>query len=281
VNARYDTVLKSLLIGSESQFLQLTASAAVDRWVDVELPQTQQTRVDLLGETAENPPQLIHLELQSGNDPLMPLRMAEYSLRVYRIKKRFPRQLVLYVGLPKMRMPSELVGPNHVCRYEIIDIRSIDEQILLNSPFLSDNILAILARHGGRKETIRRILERIAKLKGDARKLAFKKLTILAGLRKLGDTIQAEVRNMPILEDIMDHDLLGPAIRQGMKQGLQEGLKQGQHQQGLATLRKLVLKRFGKLPDWADERLAKMSARRLQSLSVKLLDAKSLEELLA
>ena len=41
-------------------------------------------------------------------------------------------------------MASELAGPNHVCRYTIIDIRNFDEEILLNSPFAADNLLAIL-----------------------------------------------------------------------------------------------------------------------------------------
>ena len=33
---------------------------------------------------------------------------------------------------------------------------------------------------------------------------------------------------MPILDDIMDHDVLGPAIREGMQKGRQEG-RQGNY----------------------------------------------------
>jgi hypothetical protein len=42
----------------------------------------------LLGETADG--SLLHIELQSTNDPAMPLRMAEYCLRVYRMLGKFP-----------------------------------------------------------------------------------------------------------------------------------------------------------------------------------------------
>jgi len=53
--------------------------APIAPWLNVELPEVRNTRVDLLGETATG--DLIHIELQSTNDPDMPLRMAEYCLR--------------------------------------------------------------------------------------------------------------------------------------------------------------------------------------------------------
>jgi hypothetical protein len=90
---------------------------------------------------------------------------------------------------------------------------------LLNSPFDSDNVMAILTRHRNRRETIRRILARIATLESGRRDEALKRLSILAGLRKLGSAILTEVKQMPILNDLMDHDLLGPLIRQGRQEG--------------------------------------------------------------
>ena len=214
----YDTVLKSLLQDPRNSVLEQIAGAPMGRLLNVELPEVQQTRVDLLFETSEELPRLIAVELQSANDSLLPLRMAEYSLRVYRIYKRFPEQSVLYVGNQQMNMPSALIGPNHFCRYKMIDIRLLDEEMLLNSPLAGDNIIAILARHKDRRETIRRILARIAKLEAGARDAAFSKLIILAGLRKLGDLVRTEVKHMPILDDIMDHDVIGPAIRQGRRE---------------------------------------------------------------
>src|SRR5580692_6147091 len=57
----------------------------VARWLDVELPKVQNVRnprLDLLAETVDG--DLVHVELQSGNDIAMPLRMAEYCLGVFR-----------------------------------------------------------------------------------------------------------------------------------------------------------------------------------------------------
>ncbi len=277
----YDAALKALLQGAENSIFEKITGVAVGRGrgLNVELPEVQQTRVDLLFETLAPTRRLIGLELQSANDPSLPLRMAEYWLRVYRIHKQFPEQYVLYVGNQEVKMASELAGPNHVCRYTIIDIRNFDEEILLNSPFAADNLLAILTHHKNRRRTIRRILERIAILEGGARYDAVGKLLIISGLRKLGDSIRTEVRQMPILDDIMDHDVLGPAIRQGLEQGRKEGKEEGKQEEGLAILRKQMTKRFGRLPGWAEERLAAMSVAELEDLSLAVLDAKTVAEL--
>jgi predicted transposase YdaD len=100
--------------------------------------------VDLLGETAEGG--LVHLELQSGNDPTMPLRMAEYCLAVFRLFHTFPRQVLVYVGEAPLRMERELIGPDLSFRYRLIDIRDLDGDRLLESEDLGDNVIAILSR---------------------------------------------------------------------------------------------------------------------------------------
>src|ERR1035441_1728195 len=109
----YDVALKLLLQGSAS----LTAAA---KWLDVELPKVQNLRLDLLGETVDGG--LVHVELQSGNDAAMPLRMAEYCLGIFRLFGRFPRQVVLYVGEPQLRMENELRGVDVLFRYGLIDM---------------------------------------------------------------------------------------------------------------------------------------------------------------
>ncbi len=43
---------------------------------------------------------------------------------------------------------------------------------------------------------------------------------------------------MPILNDIMDHDVLGPIFREGKEEGKQEGLREGLQKGELAILRR-------------------------------------------
>jgi hypothetical protein len=92
----YDATLKLLLRGSASRMVRELAGSAVEKWLDIELPKVQNPRLDLLGEAQDG--SLVHLELQSTNDTDMPLRMAEYCLGVYTQFRKFPRQVVLYVG---------------------------------------------------------------------------------------------------------------------------------------------------------------------------------------
>ena len=55
----YDVTLKLLLRGSAKLTIRELTGAAIDEWLDVELPKVQNTRVDLLGHTNEDG--LVHL----------------------------------------------------------------------------------------------------------------------------------------------------------------------------------------------------------------------------
>jgi predicted transposase YdaD len=91
------------------------------------------------------------------------------------------------------------------------------------------------------------------------------------------NTIKGEAKIMPITADIMDNDIIGPAIRQGLQQGRQEGRQEGE----LTILRRLMIKRFGPLPPWADDRLTALSTTELEELSLRLLNSHTIEELFA
>jgi hypothetical protein len=258
----YDIAFRLIL----QQWVDLTirdiAGTAIARWLNVELPEVRNTRVDLLGETAAG--DLIHIELQSTNDPTMPLRMAEYYLRVYRLFSRFPQQILVYVGDAPLRMGTELRGPALSYSYRIVDIRDLNGERLLDSPRVGDNIVAILTRLPDLRASVNRVMERIAGLGPGEREAALQRLLILAGLRNLGRLVDEESRKMPILNDIRDHEVLGEEYKNGARM----------------VLRPLIERRFGAIPLWAEERLSKMSHVELEAVSVRLLDANSLEDLL-
>nr|MDQ2901396.1 DUF4351 domain-containing protein [Acidobacteriota bacterium] len=259
------------------------AGVSVAKWLDIELPKVQTLQLDLLGQTADE--SLIHLELQSGNDPKMPLRMAEYALGVYRQFGKFPRQIVLYVGEAPLRMAPQLEGPDVSFRYRVVDIRDLDGERLLASEGVGDNVIAILTRLSDREGAIHEIVRRISELEGSRREIALSQLIILAGLRRLEETIEKEARKVPLLDDIMDNKVLGReykrGLREGVQEGVQEGLRQGVQQGELSLLHRIIEKRFGAVPAWAEERLSQLPPAELETLAVRLLDAKSLEDLLA
>ncbi len=77
---------------------------------------------------------------------------------------------------------------------------------------------------------------------------------------------------MPILNDIMDHKVLGREFKRGLQEGRHEGERK--------ILRRQLEKRFGVIPEWVDQRLSGLSEPEIEELGVRLLDAHSLEELL-
>lgn len=179
----YDATLKLLLRGSAKVTMREVTGGAIENWLDVELPKVQNLRVDLLGETGDA--SLVHLELQSTNDAMMPLRMAEYCL-------------------------------------------------------------------GGA--------------------MALDQLLILAGLRRLEETVEEETRRMPLMDSILDNKVLGREYKRGMEEGKAEGER--------TILRGQIEKRFGPIPAWADEQLRARSAVELEAIGIRVLDAPSLEDLL-
>jgi predicted transposase YdaD len=197
--------------------------------------------------------------------------MAEYSLRIYRQFKKFPKQIVLYVGEPKLRMNSRLNGPDFTFQYSLIDARELDGAQLLASKRIEDNLIAILTGLEDRTGAIRQILGRIASLEKPARRDALAQFLVISGIRRLAQAITEEAHKMPILNDIMDHEVLGPAIRQGRQEGKQEGKQE--------MLRRILEKRFGQIPDWVETRLTSLPAADLDELGVHILDASGFQDL--
>jgi hypothetical protein len=270
----YDIALKHVLQPPGSGVLAELTGAVIERWHNVELPEIANRRADLLGSTASG--DLIHLELQSTNDAAMVLRMAEYALAIRRRFDRFPVQIVLYVGKAPLRMVGTIEGPHLKYHCRFADIRELDGETLLGSDRLSDNIIAILARLDDKRSAVRRILERIAAAPEANRAVALKELVILAGLRDLGEYVEGVVEQMPILDDIMDHPVLGRERKRGMAIGRVEGRTEGERE----IVAHQLEKRFGTLPDWAIRRLNSAPHDEIQAIALRLLDSPSLEDLL-
>lgn len=266
----YDEALKSLLRGSANVLLRQITGTSIRNWLNIEIPQREGLRVDLVGLTADE--NLLHMELQSRPDTGMAFRMLEYDVGLFKVYGRFARQVVLYVGQTPPRMQVRLDGPGLAYRYDLVDIRDLDGMTLLESGDLSDNILAILARLRDPKYAVDEIVDRISRLQESRRLTPLRQLLTLSGLRGLGRLVEREVERVPILENILDHEVLGREFKRGLQEGRQEG--------ELKVLRLQIEKRFGAIPPWADQRLLACSSVELENIGVRLLDANTLEDLL-
>jgi hypothetical protein len=92
---------------------------------------------------------------------------------------------------------------------------------------------------------------------------------ILANLRKLGPTLEREIAQMPIPDDIMITKFWAGNASAASAIG-----------ERTITLR-LIEKRFGPIPGRAAQRIDEMSAPELKALALRVLEARNLEELFA
>ena len=97
-------------------------------------------------------------------------------------------------------------------------------------------------------------------------------LTLPAGLeaRLQAELVQLErERQMPYITSFE---------RMGIERGLQQGLQQGRQEGEATVLRRLLTRRFGPLPTWAEERLTQASLQELERWADRLLEASQLDE---
>jgi hypothetical protein len=262
----YDVALKRILTRPGLLLTALTGSPSL-RWLNVEAPLVRNLRVDLLGESPDG--ELVHIELQSRNEKDFPLRMGEYSFAVALRYGRLPKQVALYVGAEPLRMKNEVAGPGWAFRFHLVDIRDLDGELLLASANPGDNVIAILTRLGNEPGAVRRMLKRIAAGLAEEREDALAELSIVAGLRKLTAEVKREANKMPIQEDIMDDEVLGPVLRQKHAEGQME------------LLLGLIEKKFGVIPLRIHERIAALRPDELKAAGLRLLDAQRIEDLFA
>jgi predicted transposase YdaD len=88
---------------------------------------------------------------------------------------------------------------------------------------------------------------------------------------------------MPILNDIMDHSVIGPAIRKGRMEGKAEGIiegkLEGKLEEAAALAQRQLEARFGLLSPKIKKSLAKLTLPELEDLAIRLLTAKTITEL--
>jgi hypothetical protein len=142
----------------------------------------------------------------------------------------------------------------------------------LGSGSIEDNLLAILCRLNDTRAAIRRILTRIAQLPPPQRLSAMSQLLVLSGLRKLEYVIQEESVRMPVTIDLMENRVIRDYFLRGKKEGARG--------EALSLLTRQLERRFGPL---TEETIGKVNAADLATLenwSLRVLDAKTLDEVL-
>ncbi|MBF0261358.1 MAG: DUF4351 domain-containing protein [Magnetococcales bacterium] len=94
---------------------------------------------------------------------------------------------------------------------------------------------------------------------------------------------------MALTFNLLDNNVFRPMIlkelheseQRGLLAGEQRGLLAGRKESAVSLLLRLMKRRFGPVPDWARAKIEQADQERLELLSERILDAGSIEELLA
>ena len=270
-----DVTLKSLFLRSSGVFTRLLFGEIVS-WQNVEQPTVSNRRADLLARCADG--LLRQIEIQLRNDPAIPFRMAEYYLGFYRLLNEHVVQILLYVGREPLRMPAVFETPTMRHEYVVLNLREMDGEALLASDDWADNEWALLTKTDPER-VIRVVLEKLNRLDGEEKKDAAATFLLLGGILGVEEDLRKRIDNPMI--DIMQNKVFGPMIREQLATAHQEGHQEGRqegHQEAVRVLsRRLIEKRFGPLPVWAQARLSDASPETLTDWTLALDEAESLE----
>ena len=186
--------------------------------------------------------EIVHIEIQNGNHPLMHLRMLRYYCDIkFEYSKKRINQYMLYIGKKTCYMKSKIEESNINYKYDIIDIRDIacDELLYHDNP--SAVVLSILCdfKDRDKQKVVNTILKRIKELVGDDNKRYknyLEKVTILSSNRDLEENVKKGAEMLAVdIEKI-------PFYQDGKAAGFKEGIEKG-IEKGMTLIVKEMLKR--------------------------------------
>ena len=271
----YDIALKRILTRPGSMLLRVLTGCSELKWLNVELPQNSNLRVDLLGTAPDG--RLIQIEFQSRNKPRFAQRMHRYLVLIEERYRKYPKQIVLYLGEDPCRMKNNMAAEGLAYQFQLLDIRDLDGEALIESQNLSDNVVAILTNLIGEPGALRRILAKIMSGPEEQREEALSEIAVLAGLRRMREEVTLETEAMPIEEDIRDNWIIGPMIRRHEAQATAQGIVKGQ----LDVLATLIRKRFGRVTPRIRARMESLQPEEITAACIRILDAERVDDIFA
>jgi predicted transposase/invertase (TIGR01784 family) len=295
--------LREYLPKSVARRIDLTTlSVAKDSFVEKEL---RQHFSDLLY-TVRHQQGTLYLYLlfehKSSPDPWTALQLLRYQVRIWeQHRKQHPEErqlpavipLVLYHGRRKWRISDrfrsliaqegeELNRYIPDFHYHLHDLSVFsDEQIrggvlertallLLKhifDPDLAERLPGILSlvREIGEKQDSLEMLEVLLRY-------------VVKATKKFDEQqLKGILKQSFIKEDVMQ-DFIDKYMEQGMRKGMQKGMREGVQQGQSKMLTVMLTHRFGRLPDWADEKIRKADVETIEQWSIRMLSASSIDE---
>lgn len=189
---------------------------------------TQEREVDFLYEiiTDLDKKIILHIEVESNDNPDMVIRLAEYHAMIYRKYKLPIMHVVIYLGEEKSKMRATLDGEEIFTSFTKIELRDFNTEDLLSSNIPEYLILAVLSNYP--KEEAEIIIQKVCRkllslVKNKAKFSKYlKQVLVLSRLRKLEDITIKILDDMPITYDIETDALYLRGIEKGAAKKEQE-----------------------------------------------------------
>jgi hypothetical protein len=247
------------------------------------------------------------LELQSRPDRFMALRIAAYVALLHQHLVREGRvtpdgklppvfPLVIFNGDGNWTAPtalgdlialppdSELSHWQPQQRYYLLVVRSAatSDPDAVNTPVEALFALDTKDNRGSAARFVLRLIELVPGTERAELRRAFQAWLAASRLATLAGAVEVateggllEAKSM-LAENVKrwEQELKSEGRQEGRREGRREGQREGE----AALLRRQLLRRFGPLPDWAEQRIGAADVDAIDEWGLRLLDARSIEE---
>ena len=162
-----------------------------------------------------------------------------------KIHKRFPKQLVVYVGEKDIEIKNSLSFNGNHFSYEIKNIKDIDCTLLIESDNINDNILSILCNIKDTQKLFFKLKSRLLNLDQKQKEDYIRKMLYLLRLRpKLNDEfhrLREKELAMPFVIEKTKDPLYKEGLYDGEKRGVKIGEKRGKLEDAIIMVEKFKI----------------------------------------
>ena len=243
-----------------------------------------------------------HIEVQGQHDAGFPERMFVYNYRLYDRHGKPVVSLAVLADDSKSWRPAafgyELWGCEMRLRFPVVKLWDYESRWAELET--SDNPFAIVvmahlktqATHPGEEARLQWKLRLIRRLYagGWERQEVAELLRFIDWMLKLSPELEErlghEVKRIEAEATMRyvtswERNGIRKGIEQGIQTGIEQGIQTGILQGEAAVLRRLLKRRFVRLPQWVEERLEQASREELESWADRVIEAEALEEVFA
>jgi predicted transposase YdaD len=222
----FDLILKEIISKAASKIIWLATGRKVEgklKLFPAEIRLAKSFYTDILFEIGG---EIFQIEIQAQQDKTMPERMFKYYYAIVEKYKKEPTQIVLFVGKGNPP-PSEYGTPKLTLKYEVLDMKRIDPDVLIRSRKPEEVVVGVLAgKYREKPEAFSKVVKKISEIVKNEKEL-LKYMNDINFLASLFD-VKIKVKPMPIQIDIKKAPFYRWGREEGFREGKREGIKEGE-----------------------------------------------------